>query len=718
MIELSDRDTDYNDRYANWVSVTVSGVSGWRAIKQTEANLSYGIELFKADSVPITVANGTQIIYVEYMANEKPGITTGLITSSIAPDNSDISNYINYGTHSYTFWENNISYSYYYAVTKIGGGTPYNKTRYAGIDAYAVYGSVDSSTYNPNLHMAILANNNDAGYGYDRYIQSIYSIASSNSGNGWADYSTHGYTFAAITAPYNATSGNGAWSGYTINCDNNCDYKIEIDANCAGTGYEGVLVYTNTITKPDEGTKTSDLTGTVHKIDGSGTLSFDVNASDSVRNYYVYFRSSPYQGDGTIARYGFNSFRFASIKTTKLIDLTINANGGKIDGQNFVKFSKIEPYTPYPVDSNGDHIAFISSTVLSNVSRSKYADGYPDWEKVDGVYDSSSGGNLVLTSYGKHINSNWNKIIETDSSKVDWYLHWKDSVSYSFVSEEKSIWCTLDSSEASVTTAPMESMIPITDDNHFGVKFAHGSTVVVTYNHSNHFTISSDAKYLIVPEGLQAGTYTQEKITLTSPSDPTYESVSVTTESKLPSVHISAVTATYNDPIQPTITQKTSIPARGVTLTTDNMNTYFSHSPVWQIIDYTNHTSSRNDSISYSWVGADISIPSLGINYKPDGVDISINNSNSMRLKATGEGGKETYSEPVTVAHQAPNTVVSVFVFASPSILNVDESMIFVAGAEYTSGDTRDLIQSTDPSMPLIISYPTYLSEISTIRDN
>ena len=62
----------------------------------------------------------------------------------------------------------------------------------------------------------------------------------------------------------------------------------------------------------------------------------------------------------------------------------------------------------------------------------------------------------------------------------------------------------------------------------------------------------------------------------------------------------------------PTITQEKEFPCGGVTLTTDNISTYFSHSSVTQQVTLCSGSKINISATGYTWSGSNVSIPSLG----------------------------------------------------------------------------------------------------------
>ena len=666
---------------AEWVSVSNNGsdiwsvvssnVNGaWRAIKQTDNNTSSGINLFKADGDNIiSVASGTTIVYVEYVANGISKISTGLLPSSSA---SSESSYISYGTHT----------SGYYGVTKIGStdviGT--TATQYGGIEAFSIHAS--QSTSDASLYMAMLAS---TGSTHNRYIQTVYSKAAYNSGEGWEVLRKHGYAFAACTGNYN---GNGyQWYNFTYSCEAGYKYTFEITTNGLYGWYDGVLLF--------EGTKSNDpgpgdsnyglkQLGALYyvcsalegadangSITGSGTYTYNATSNQIITIVFRQIGQNP-----AVTR-----LRYASVKITRFVNLTVSGNGGTIGEESDVKL-QIAPYV-------ANSTALSSSLVNPVVSRTP-SNEIP-WEYVEGVYDSPTGGNMVLTSLGCYTSDNYNMFLATDASSITWYLHWGNTISYDLSSVTRyNIYCTSDPVEATVTTNPIEAIL-ISND---GVKCASGQTVSITYNQSNGFTISSDAKYLIAPTGLpeSATGYTQSKIYFTSPSGATYESTSLSTTT-LKKVYISAVSVTsYGTPTEPTITQIVSIPASGITLTSNNVETYFSCGyDSTQTITYTNGTS-REGVISYVWGGNGVSVTGRGIDY--DENVLTVNELGNLYIKATGEGDKSS-SKYITSARQEENIVTDIYIYTSPTeitSMSIGDEVNVYAVARYTSGDTRDII--------------------------
>ncbi len=69
---------------------------------------------------------------------------------------------------------------------------------------------------------------------------------------------------------------------------------------------------------------------------------------------------------------------------------------------------------------------------------------------------------------------------------------------------------------------------------------------------------------------------------------------------------------TYGAVGTPTIKQEKEFPCKGVTLTTSNISTYFSYSPVTQSVTLCSDGTTTIEVKEYTWSGSNVSIPSLG----------------------------------------------------------------------------------------------------------
>lgn len=708
---------------AEWVSIKQDGSESewvvdsdstdWRAIKQVTNNLSTGVSLFKVDTNPITVAKGTQIIYVEYLGpntsrnsnsstTDDDTITFGLVSN---PDVSiDVSNpqntYINYNV------PDDDETKIYYGVIKIGGGVPYTKSTYGGIDTYAVFGSdafgSTSNVNNPKLYMATYAAFR-ANLNIGEYYQSAYTVATSTSDYKWVDYSKHGYIFAAITGEYAVTENRGAWSEYKIECNEDYKYEIKIDVCCTGSGYEGILVFTREqSTKPGEDKKISEFNDAFKKIDGAGSISFTVEDGGT---FYVYFKTSPYSSNGSMNEFGFPGFRYASIKITRLINVNVYGNGGTINGEENISLY-MAPYKPYP--------DVLDSRLVEPVVSRKSTTGV-DWVSVSGIYESNkvsspNYNNLVITSSGKFAGDSTeaenNKLLATDSSEIGLCLHWKDACdSGTFVSGPVSTYCT--SAPMISNTTSNEIKLPITDSNYKGVKFASGPVDDYYCDLSYGFKINSDSNgngaYLTVPSGLSAGKYDLGTVTFSSPGL-TYEGVSVSR--KLPVINVSSVEAFSTVP-NVVFSQSSNIPAKYIRLDSGNLGNYFNVTAS-QTITYNNGASSIEtiDSDKWKW-GGSVSIPSKGIITETSSSGFTFN-GNECYVELLQPKSKFYIS---TTASREKNIVENITIYDSnynnTSILDIGEMIDLDISAHYTSGEYRDLINNIEPGVSFSMIYPS-----------
>ena len=206
-----------------------------------------------------------------------------------------------------------------------------------------------------------------------------------------------------------------------------------------------------------------------------------------------------------------------------------------------------------------------------------------------------------------------------------------------------------------------------------------GAQGAVSYKSSSdsYATVSSSGLVTYVAAGTR-------NITVTAAGNGNYKSGTAT-------VYIQTIVdtvTTYGDLTGTiAITQDESFPASGVSLSTSNISTYFTHTtPCTQDITWASgrHTSGK---ISYAWSGDNVAIPSLGTTETSSTTSRAIN----FTVTATGEGSK-TASKSVTSGKQEANPVMSIVLkvggSAGTKTINFGDSATTEVTAKYKSGST------------------------------
>ena len=107
---------------------------------------------------------------------------------------------------------------------------------------------------------------------------------------------------------------------------------------------------------------------------------------------------------------------------------------------------------------------------------------------------------------------------------------------------------------------------------------------------------------------------------------------------------------TYGAVGTPTIKQEKEFPCGGVTLTTSNISTYFSYSPVTQSVTLCSDGTTTIEVKEYTWSGSNVSIPSLGKTTKSGVTERAI----SFTITAKG-GENKSATATVSKGNQAAN---------------------------------------------------------------
>lgn len=683
---------ELNISQGQWVSVTVSGTSGWRAYKKSGPNTSSGSMILhtvddRSNMIYINTA-GVAFVYSEYTGKGVTGMNTGLmyaLTSNVTPpSNSYFSNYVDYeGTAGASNW---------FGATKIGTtDTLATEAKYGGVDVYSIH----TTQYIPTggFCMAINGERPNAVNDSAVYVQTAYSVKKNTSLATWYTIEKHGCTYAAITGNWKP---NQDWVLFEIVCTSGYEYVIEIVSSCMGTNREGIIIYTDGLHSAPLRTTNNSSLGAWSYINGSGTKTINVTKTQSTRTYYVYFRASRSDINGNDT-YDFPGLRFASIKITKKTNVTVDPNGGTLNGSTGIYTLAVAPY-----------VANSGSVIPVSLSRSK-PNGV-DWT-VNGAFTLKSGGTQIID--GNKQFANLDKYLETDATDLSLYYHWGNTISYSISNPNttRDIYCTTAAVTASKTVSPIASVKIATT----AARCASGNPTI-SYTHSSGFTLTNSALYVSVPVGISGDYYyTQNIVTITSPSGTNFESMAYS--GQVPRIHVIKVSASgYANPWI-SMTQKANVPAGGITLTSTNVNTYFSVTSMGQGLLYTNNasTSTGGSITSSGWNTGSVTVSSRGNVYGNDTLTNDL--TGSLGFKVTGSGSKTT-TKYITSAVQEPNLVTDVYVFASPTNmyymhLDSSDSIDIMAQARYTSGEYRDVFD--DPEYQFVIDPSAFYVSLPTI---
>lgn len=674
-----------------WVSVTASGVN-WRAYKASEPNTSSGsmiLHTVDAGSNMIYIDTaGVAFVYSEYTGKGVTGMNTGLmynLTSNFTPpSNSYFSNYVSYG--------GTAGASNWFGATKIGTtDTLATEATYGGVDVYSIH----TTQYIPTggFCMAINGERANAVSSSTVYVQTAYSVKKNTSLATWYTIEKHGCTYAAITGNWNP---NQDWVLFEITCLYGYAYDIEIVSSCMSTNREGIIIYTDSTHSSPLRTALNSSLGAWSYVSGSGTKTINVTTTQSTRKYYVYFRTSRSDINGNDS-YGIPGLRFASIKITKRTNVVVSPNGGTLNGSTGVYAFTVVPY-----------VANSGSAMPVSVSRRK-TNGV-NWT-VLGAFTSTSGGTQIIDGNRKF--ANLDKYLETDAADLSLYYHWGNTISYSISDPNttRDIYCTTAATIANNTVSPIASVKIATA----AAKCASGNPTI-SYTHSSGFTLTNSALYVSVPVGLAGNKYyNQNIVTITSPSGTNFESMSYS--GQVPRIHINKVSASgYANPWI-SMNQKANVPAGGITLTSTNVNTYFSVTSMGQGLLYTNNasTSTGGSITSSGWNTGSVTVSSRGNVY--DNATLTNNLTGSLGFKATGSGSKTT-TKYITTAVQEANVVTNVYVYCSPSNmyymhLDSSDAINVQAQARYTSGEYRDIFD--DPEYQFAIDPSAFFVSLPTI---
>lgn len=152
-----------------------------------------------------------------------------------------------------------------------------------------------------------------------------------------------------------------------------------------------------------------------------------------------------------------------------------------------------------------------------------------------------------------------------------------------------------------------------------------------------------------------------------------------------------------------TISQKTEFPAKGVTLSTSNISTYFEYtSTCAQTLTWASGNTTAG-TISYAWSGSNVTIASLGTNETSTTTERTI----SFTVTATGEGSK-TKTATVTKGNQEANPVTAISLVLKNGSTNTSQ-------VAYGSTVTTEVTATYKSTSTGIITPTTVTSSDTTI---
>lgn len=635
--------------------------STWREINKANSTSSW-TALSKVDTAYNIAVNTsgstfkTVVVMMIFRTDGISGMNGGLVTTATNP-----SSYIGIGAAGS------------YAVMDLDheDSLACCSPEYGCIKAYSIHNLTSSSLHNTAYVTAEGASSHTS----TRFFEVNYSSKGTMNQSAWVTFDNYNHYIYAITANYGPAY---TWKATRINFSAGYTYKITVNSSCAPNNYEGVVWFVNggSSSDPDR-TKTIGNLGADGYVAGISSNTFHYTPSAAER-WYFYLRSTTH--------YTTNILRHASIKVVKMVDITLDANGGT--GGTSIK---IAPFTAYPN-------ALASLPTRAGVSGVNYTlKGFFRLRHSDSdQYTDSSG---ILVDPDKTYRS-------TDDST--WRAVWGNTISYQPKSGTIRTYCT-PNAEARSTT--LNASISVADSP---AKCASGESLSISYTESGT-TIVSSGQYLKFTDGKRAGSgvsYGNKNIYLSSPVSAStingYESMSVS--KKLPIIYLSTVTLTSNVISNTTITQHTDIPASGITINTiSGVRDYYNVNPT-QTLKYLNGAS-RAGTVSCVLSGS-INVSSRGKIYDGNRKTHSIS---GVTVTMSGESSK-TSTVNITTAIQQANTIQDVFVYTSPSAnqITVFQSMELFAGAKYTSGETRDLLsEGVEQNVSYALTLPSFMVSVN-----
>ena len=297
--------------------------------------------------------------------------------------------------------------------------------------------------------------------------------------------------------------------------------------------------------------------------------------------------------------------------TKRPVTITAKSNSKTYDG------SAIQP--------NGSTASNIVSGHTYTVTLTRTGDGINA-----GTYTVTPSAAVIKDASGNDVTSNYDIKYASNTLRVN-----KKTVDiiYSPITSS-SVYCT-DTAESKSSLVSAKSLT--ISDNRWGIESGGDITYTLQVNSGSStvsgWSLGSFGKTLTIPSGTAAGTY-KVSITLYAASTTNYNS---TSDVKQITVNVVATSiSSYGSVSAPSISSNNKyFPASGGTLSTSNITTYFNTSGSLQTITY-NNGNTRSGSISYTWSGNSVSIPSLGTTVTTSTTSRTI----SFTYTVTGEGGK------------------------------------------------------------------------------
>lgn len=302
--------------------------------------------------------------------------------------------------------------------------------------------------------------------------------------------------------------------------------------------------------------------------------------------------------------------------------------------------SNSKTYDGSAIQTNGSTASNIVSGHTYTITLTRTGDGINA-----GTYTVTPSAAVIKDASGNDVTSNYDikyalNTLTVNKKTVD--------IIYSPI-VSSSIYCT-DTAESKSSLVSTKFLT--ISDNRWGIESGGDITYTLQVNSGSStvsgWSLDSFGKTLTIPSGTAAGTY-KVSITIYAAATTNYNS---TSDVKQITVNVVATSiSSYGSVSAPSISSNNKyFPASGGTLSTSNITTYFNTSGSSQTITY-NNGKTRSGSISYTWSGNSVSIPSLGTTVTTSTTSRTI----SFTYTATGEGGKSN-SATVSSINQLINS--------------------------------------------------------------
>lgn len=270
-----------------------------------------------------------------------------------------------------------------------------------------------------------------------------------------------------------------------------------------------------------------------------------------------------------------------------------------------------------------------------------------------------------------------------------WYKFTADSSHSNSESGKKlDATCTIGKATQPMTISPTSKTIYNTDGYNTVTIKPSNAQGTVTYASSN--TSVAKVSTAGVVTYVAAGTAT---ITVTAAGNSNYNSGSKTcaiTCTVDTEKSYSAISGTL------TVSQKTQLPAGGITLTTANIGNYVSYdgSNLSQTITWASGNTTTNKTFTYTWSGNNVSIASLGTTLTTAVTARTV----AFTITATGKG---TNTTPATVKslNQAINSVTNLVLSLSKNTIAYGETSTPTVTATFASGSSTPVTDWTDTTI-------------------